>query len=435
MKSKSISAALGTLIIATRVIAAPNKDMASAMLRALSRTLPREFSKTNKTSRYSPPNMPPGVREQVQRSLRTGTPVKLADLQLQPPPANSAKVQKSIETKTDAWQKPVSPPRPTKGAMSVSAGTSIPARPRYIERSTSEYAVPPTISHPSAAPLNLPDAIKKSEQQALLAQTLFLKAAQGDAKSFNSLYREAWNRNVWAQYRLGICYERGIGIKQNLPLAAEWYGAAAQAGLADAQFSLAECYLSGMGVKQNVAFAVEWYRKAAAQGFAEAQYTLGTIYEKLFALGTLHEAQFGLGTFYGNGASGDNDLAIAAEWYRKAAMQGLADAQFALGEYYASGLGGLEKSDSMAVHWYKQAAEQGFADAQYALGTCYANGLGGLEKSDSLAVIWYKKAAEQGLALAQKALGDCYAKGFGVPKDASKALEWYGMASKQESNP
>ena len=449
MKLKTISAFTIIIVIATCTTAAPTKNTASAMLRALSRTLPRAFTYTNKSSRYLPPNMPPGFYEQMQRDRRTGklTKVKLADLQLQPPPANSAGVQKTNATETDAWQKPMSPPQPTTGTMSVSPGTSIPARPRYIERSTSEKAVPPTISHTSATPLNLPDAIKQSERQAQLAQTLLLNAAQGDAKSFNSLYKEAWNRNVWAQYRLGMCYERGICTKQNLAQAVEWYRLAAQTGLADAQFALAECYISGMGVEQNVAFAVEWYRKAAAQGFAEAQYALGTLYENGLGVGT--------------------DLTMAVAWYRKAAMQGLADAQFALGAYYARGLGGLEKSATMAVHWctkaalqdsagaqlalgvhyanglgvnrdlskaaewFRKAAMQGVAYAQYMLGTYYANGLGGLEKNASMAALWYKKAAEQGLAFAQRALGDCYNNGFGVPKDASKALEWYDKASMQ----
>lgn len=103
MKLKPISAFTFSLVIATCTTAAPT---ANTMLRALSRTLPRAFTYTNETSRYSPPNMPPGVYEQMQRDLRTGklTKVKLADLQLQPSSANSARNQKPKETEQSADQ-------------------------------------------------------------------------------------------------------------------------------------------------------------------------------------------------------------------------------------------------------------------------------------------------------------------------------------------
>ena len=100
MKLKTISAFIISLVIATGVFAAPKKNMASAMLRSLSRTFPKAFAYTNKSSRYLPPNMPPSVYEQMQKDRRTGklTEVNLADLQLQPPWANSARIQKPKES-------------------------------------------------------------------------------------------------------------------------------------------------------------------------------------------------------------------------------------------------------------------------------------------------------------------------------------------------
>ncbi|MBE4724310.1 sel1 repeat family protein, partial [Acinetobacter baumannii] len=68
------------------------------------------------------------------------------------------------------------------------------------------------------------------------------------------------------------------------------------------------------GVAQSYAKAAEWYSKAADQGLAEAQYNLGGMYDK------------------GQGVA--QSYAKAAEWYSKAADQGLAEAQYNLGVMY-----------------------------------------------------------------------------------------------------
>lgn len=56
----------------------------------------------------------------------------------------------------------------------------------------------------------------------------------------------------------------------------------------------------------------------------------------------------------------------AAEWFLKAAEQGLARAQYNLGVMYANGTG-VAQSYEKAVEWYQKAAEQGFEDAMVAL--------------------------------------------------------------------
>lgn len=68
----------------------------------------------------------------------------------------------------------------------------------------------------------------------------------------------------------------------------------------------------GIGVQQDYANAAEWFRKAAWQGLAEAQYNLGFCYSK------------------GHGVPEDIDQAV--EWWRKAAKNGNVEAQNALKE-------------------------------------------------------------------------------------------------------
>ena len=80
-------------------------------------------------------------------------------------------------------------------------------------------------------------------------------------------YRKAAEKgDVEAQFKLGLCYERGEGIGKNLNKAVEWYQKAAVQGHAKAQCNLGWCYAKGIGVEKNLTKAVEWYQKAAEQG-------------------------------------------------------------------------------------------------------------------------------------------------------------------------
>ncbi|OSI12872.1 tetratricopeptide repeat protein [Neisseria canis] len=227
----------------------------------------------------------------------------------------------------------------------------------------------------------------------------------------NQLKQLAEQGDVEAQFNLGTCYRKGLGVEQSDNKAAEWYGKAAEQGHVEAQFNLGGLYHQGLGVEQSDSKAAEWYGKAAEQDDAQAQFNLGVCYDQ------------GLGV--------EQNDSKAAEWYGKAAEQDDAQAQFNLGVYYHQGLG-VEQSDSKAAEWYGKAAEQGHAKAQFNLGTCYRKGLG-VEQSDSKATEWYEKAAEQGDVKAQFNLGVYYHQGLGVEQSDSKAAEWYRKAAEQNN--
>jgi TPR repeat protein len=158
---------------------------------------------------------------------------------------------------------------------------------------------------------------------------------------------------------------------------------AAERGDAEAQFKLGMAYLIGLGVKQDEAEAVKWFKKAAEQRYAEAQFVLGMMYEE------------------GKGGV-KQDEAEAVKWYRKAAEQGHAPAQSHLGMMYIRG-GGIKQDEAEAVMWFRKAAEQGYADAQTQLGASYFLGKG-VKQDQVEAVKWFRKAAEQGHTYAQAAL-------------------------------
>ena len=74
-----------------------------------------------------------------------------------------------------------------------------------------------------------------------------------------------------------------------------------------AQYFLARMYATGQGVEKDPKTAAEWYRKAAEQGVADAQYRLGALYES------------------GDGVPGDMEYAYG--WYSVAAHLGNAKGQ------------------------------------------------------------------------------------------------------------
>ena len=134
-----------------------------------------------------------------------------------------------------------------------------------------------------------------------------------------------------------------VSISSVFAVTAEDYRATAYKGDADAQYGLGWCYAKGMGVAQNYFEAVKWFRKSAAQGNADAQCYLGYCYE--------------------NGFGVEKDLFEAVNWYRKSAAQDNAIGQYNLGICYENG-NGVEKDLFEAVRYYRMAAKQGYKDAK-----------------------------------------------------------------------
>ena len=248
-----------------------------------------------------------------------------------------------------------------------------------------------------------------------------------------------------AQYKLGLCYNKGQGVKKDYAEAVKWYRKSADQGNAAAQCNLGRCYYAGQGVAQDYAEAVKWFRKAAEQGLAAAQYCLGVCYYK--GQGVTQDyaeavkwyrkaaeqgdrlAQGNLGLCYYEGQGVAQDYAEALKWYRKAVEQGNAAAQCNLGRCYYSGRG-VAQDCTEAVKWYRKAADQGDALAQYCLGVCYYKGQG-VTQDYAEAVKWFRNGAEQENALAQSKLGLCYAHGLGVTQDYAEAVKWYRKAADQ----
>jgi TPR repeat protein len=187
-----------------------------------------------------------------------------------------------------------------------------------------------------------------------------------------------------AQNRLGICYDYGDGVKQDLSKAVEYYQRAANQGHAVAQFNLGWCWECGKGVTKDWSEAVRYYQLSADQGCSLAQNNLGSCYE--------------------NGTGVDLDFSKALSYYQLSAEQGHSLAQNNLGLCYEVGKG-TEKDLKKAIHYFQLASDQCLANAQYNLGNCYENGKG-TGKDIRKAIQHYQLAASQDHKVAKGRLVD-----------------------------
>lgn len=249
-----------------------------------------------------------------------------------------------------------------------------------------------------------PISFVEETERALQKQKHVLTIKEGNHRQAFEYYRKAAEQKyVCAQYRMGRCYEYGIGIKKDFTAAAKWYGFAANQNYAPAQYSLGFYYEHGMGIKRDLAKAIELYQEAASQNYALAQYRLGCCYEH------------GMGT--------KEALARAAELYQKAAIQNCVPAQYKLGHCCEFGKG-MEQDLFEAVKWYQKAAEQDCVKAQCDLGHCYE-----VLKQYESAIECYNGAIKNGSTRAMYLLGRCYAHGINGKKDLKTAYSLYKRAA------
>lgn len=138
-------------------------------------------------------------------------------------------------------------------------------------------------------------------------------------------------------------------------------------------------------------------------------------------------SQHELARRYIQGDGVDQDFAEGSEWFREAAIQGVASAQYNLAVLYERGLG-VTKDDVRALLWYHSAAEQSHPLAQYNLGIFYLQGRG-IPLSYGEAVRWFRAASSQGISKATYNLAVLTEDGLGVPPDKDKALALYQQAA------
>ncbi|MBX9465752.1 MAG: sel1 repeat family protein [Aquamicrobium sp.] len=207
-----------------------------------------------------------------------------------------------------------------------------------------------------------------------------------------------------------------------------------------AQTLVAEIYSRGLGVRQDVVTAMEWYGKAADQKVPEAVFQLAmilldggpeigdpdrayTLLEDAADAGN-RLAQFNFAQMTTSRDQSPEGMKKAVTYYEKAAEAGLADAQYAMAQIYEQGFGGKPVDMDEARRWLELAAAQNFDTAQIQLGTWLVEGVGG-ERDQEAGFSWLLRAARAGNPAAQNRIAKLYRAGIGVEPDRVTAAAWY----------
>jgi TPR repeat protein len=162
-------------------------------------------------------------------------------------------------------------------------------------------------------------------------------------------------------------------------------------GLAGAACVAAACALGAGSARAEdgwLIFAQKHYEEAVALWRTEA------------AAGD-PQAKLGLGVAYDLGQGVQSDAAMACEWYKRAADDGVAKAEFNMAVMQDDGRCGPRDAQVVAA-WYSRAAARGHPRAQYDLAQLYASG-DGVPRNPELARAWFEAAAHNGLAAAAEA--------------------------------
>lgn len=217
------------------------------------------------------------------------------------------------------------------------------------------------------------------------------------------------------QHNLAEYYAIDKDHVENLKKAFYYFQFAAGKGLLAAQFRVGKCFENGLGVTRDYKAALKFYLLSAEQNDADAQYALGEFY--YYSKGVHREEKKGMDYFK-----------LAAENGNKEAVKKLeAIRNCALGFTYYD----KKKFEEAFVYFY-QAAESGDAYSQNIIGICYSNGYV-VENNEEQAFNYFSMAATQGYNVAQNALGFCYERGKGVKRDLAKAFYYYELAAEQEN--
>ncbi len=208
---------------------------------------------------------------------------------------------------------------------------------------------------------------------------------------------------------LGVLYESGRGIPQDLPLAASWYELASNDGDPQAAFRLGLLYLAGAGITADEDKAALQLEKAADANIPEALYNLALLHQE--------------------GKVRPNDPKKIEDLLERASETGDADAMLELGVYLKEGPEEI-RDPLRAAYWMGRAARRGLVSAQIYYATLLFKGEG-LVPNETEAADWFERAATKGNPIAMNRLARIYANGRGRPVNLIEASAWQFHAGRQ----
>ena len=204
------------------------------------------------------------------------------------------------------------------------------------------------------------------------------------AKAFELFSKAAEQGLGPAMNYLGLMYEDGIGVGEDLEKAFEWYQRGMEAEDALAVYNIGRWYLEGIGVEANSDVAMQYFEKSLQiEETPNAAYCYGCgclerndlgkaleLFEYSAESTDMPEAWHNLAWTILQGGSGYeaesvNAARAAAPYYLKAAQQGYAPSM----DEYGRLLIRLQGVGNEARQWIKAAADAGYEPAQKRLKT------------------------------------------------------------------
>ncbi len=208
---------------------------------------------------------------------------------------------------------------------------------------------------------------------------------------------------------LGVLYETGRGIPQDLPLAASWYELASKDGDNQAALRLGLLYLVDATSNADKEKAAQQLEIAAAANIPEALYNLALLHRE--------------------GKVRPNDPKQIKNLLERASETGDPDAMLELGIFLKDGPEEI-RDPLRAAFWMGRAARRGLVPAQIYYATLLFKGEG-VVPNEAEAADWFERAASKGNPIAMNRLARIYANGRGRPIDLIEASAWQFHAGRQ----
>lgn len=256
-----------------------------------------------------------------------------------------------------------------------------------------------------------------------------------------------------AQVYMGLAYEFGLfGVTRNRTLAVNYYSAAARQGHPIATFRMGQCFEKGVGKPKNHKHALNFYRCSAKLGYVVGMHIYGSVlvhgdldnkkdlqsglfYLKLavrkadsnypfpcYDLAQVYETSVGPSEV-------QPDDAYAFRIYQRGAELGCPNCQYRVAKCYEFGELCQKRSPSFAISWCKRASILGQVDAQVMYSRFLFAGLENvLEPNAERSFFWALKAAVRGHPQAAFCVAECAESGCGTKKSIFLALWWYTVA-------
>lgn len=207
--------------------------------------------------------------------------------------------------------------------------------------------------------------------------------------------------NAQAKRLMGVCYQYGAGVQEDIAKSVAFYKEAADLGDGPSQCTVAEAYLKGKGLEKDYNAAIRYVNAAVEKEIPMAYKLTGDIY------------------YYGLGVEENDEL--AAQWYQSAVDNEVVSAYSQLASLYMRGHG-VQENSYKAYQLYQKGAELENVDCYVGLAVCLENGMG-VNQDIKSAVKYYKLAAEADNSYSLHRLYVTYREGAdGIAKNEDEAI-------------